>query len=94
MGFVVDEIMKIILRGERLGEPISITSKKVARHVVDAYFDRVTFVLDDAEVKANLTLDFDGDVRAHQRWRRAIHRAHVDVELWHRRELNRIEEGA
>ncbi len=94
MGFIATDVRNLILQGESSGESLSLTSKKISKVAVGYARDRACFVLDDAVRRCNLSIDFDGDVTACQRWKIMISRARRSVELWEQEELKKIEEGA
>lgn len=93
MGFISGDILKLIVSGDASGEPTSQTSKKVARHVLVQYHGRVTWVLDRIEEGAK-PIDFDGDIIALQAFKRVIREAKKSVDIWKKKEMNDIEEGA
>ena len=93
MGLIAQDVLKYLLEGEVNGEPTSQTSKKIARHVLNAYHGRVTWILDKMEENAR-PINFDGNLVAAQAFKRVIRETRRSVTLWRQKELNDIEEGA
>lgn len=82
-----------MLAGDSAGDPTSQTAKKVARHVLESYAGRVTWVLNQVEENVQ-PIHFDGDTEAAEAFKRVIREARKSVLLWKKKELNDIEEGA
>jgi hypothetical protein len=87
-----DKIIEIILDGEKKGKTTARLAKDIAKHVYDVVQVRTDLELETL-VNVSLAIDFDGDLRTLDRYRKAITQTRTRILEWKRSECARMEEG-
>lgn len=89
---IADEVLKTLMEGDSAGLPTRRVALNITKNLLSHYAKRMDLELESVANTA-VAIDFDGDIRALDDFRKAVGRARTRIEKWRRHEEALMEEG-